>query len=426
MSRATQECENGVIGAILSNNVLINEIDLKPSEFYNASNGLLYEEISKLISEGRVVDGTSLTAHMGATTAMDWTVQVFNIENDALGRNNITEYATHIRRFYHQRKLKEIADELLRSADEYGIEAGDRAINELMNLNSHKDQTEYSETDCVSAAIREAEDRNEGISNTTINTGISSIDNLLGGFQNSDLIIVGARPGMGKTALMLNFAIHSGVPAGVFSTEQGHAQVGARYISIAGGSSASRMRSNSMTDTDWAQATVGVSEMKKRNIRLDESTQPTIIDIQRKSRKWKHQHGIRVIFIDYIQRIKPLDEKLPTHKQLEQVVVGLKNLARELDMPVICLAQVNRNVDSRGDRRPSMGDLKDSGSIEQEADQIMMLYRDEVYNPESEDKGIAEISIEKNRHGPTGVIRAAWIAQSMQFKDLAPQYDYPG
>jgi replicative DNA helicase len=163
--------------------------------------------------------------------------------------------------------------------------------------------------------------------------------------------------------------------------------------------------------------------LREARIYFDEAAQPTISDVQRQARRWRHENKVEVIHVDYIQRIKATDMRAPKHERVEEVVVGLKCLAKELDIPVVALAQVNRSVESRPDKRPNMGDLKDSGSIEQEADVIAMLYRDEVYNPETMDKGIAELNIEKNRHGPTGVVKLGWHGASLKFRDLEWRYD---
>lgn len=152
----------------------------------------------------------------------------------------------------------------------------------------------------------------------------------------------------------------------------------------------------------------------------------TIGELQRIARRWKQKHGIQRLLVDYLQRVKGNDPRASRVDQVGEVAIGLKDIARELDIPVVALAQVNRDVEKRADKRPNMGDLANSSEIEKEADQILMLYRDEVYNKDTQDKGIAEISVEKNRHGPTGFVRAAWQAETMRFRDLSHHgaYDY--
>jgi len=216
---------------------------------------------------------------------------------------------------------------------------------------------------------------------------------------------------------LLNLASAHEEPSGIISAEQGREQIGLRGIAINGRVSAHAMRLAKLNDHDWPKITNAVSYMKDRKIRLNDQPGISLTELVRQARQWKYQYDIKILYIDYIQRIKA-NKKLPKHEQVGEVAMALKELARELDIPVVALAQVNRDVEKRGDKRPNMSDLKDSGSIEQEADNIMSLYRDEVYSEDSPDKGIAEVNVLKNRHGPTGMIRVSWIAQFMIFEDM--------
>jgi replicative DNA helicase len=244
------------------------------------------------------------------------------------------------------------------------------------------------------------------------------MDKFIGGFHNSDLVIVGARPAMGKTAFMLNLAINADAPVGIISAEQGMMQMGGRVIAIDGRINTAGIRSGKLEDEDYNRMTASYSRLRDRVIQFYDKPAPTLQDIVRQARKWKHNLDIKALYIDYVQRVK-VDGKAPRHEQIGDVAMGLKELARELDIPVIALAQVNRSVEARTNRRPQMGDLKDSGVIEQEADVIAMLYRDEVYDENSQHKGIAEVDIKKNRHGDIGIVRTVWRAEYLRFEDLA-------
>ena len=178
------------------------------------------------------------------------------------------------------------------------------------------------------------------------------------------------------------------------------------------------MRSGNVDDDDMGKLLASVKKLVDRKALIYDRSAPTIGEVCRIARKWHHQHGIRILFVDYIQRIES-DRGEKRYERVGDVVRQLKNLARDLHIPVVALAQVARNVEQRQDKRPHMGDLSDSSEIEKEADQIVMLYRDEVYNPDSPDKGTAELLIDKNRHGPTGFVRCAWMAETMRFGDLS-------
>lgn len=222
-----------------------------------------------------------------------------------------------------------------------------------------------------------------------------------------------------NTALLLNLAINSGVPFGIISSEQSHDQMGVRMISISGKVSGNKIRQGTLEEEDWTKLSAGAQTLMRRNFWINDDGTITIDGIRRQARKWFYTHGIKVLFVDYIQRIYPTDKRLPKHEQVAEVTTGLKSLAKELGIPVIALAQVNRECEKRTDRRPSMGDIADASIIEKEADMIMTLYRDEVYNDDTTDKGIAELGICKNRHGPIGVLRAAWQGSYFRFEDLA-------
>jgi replicative DNA helicase len=205
--------------------------------------------------------------------------------------------------------------------------------------------------------------------------------------------------------------------AGLFSTEQPMEQIGLRSLSIQGGVSAKKIRSADIDSDDISRLMTIIGQVKDRNILIHDKANITIGELMREARQMKFNHDIQVIYVDYIQRIKSPSAE---NRRLEvaDVVTGLKTLARELDIPVIALAQVSREVERRTEKRPRMGDLLESGVIEQEADVVMLLYRDEVYNEGSKDKGVIEILIDKNRHGPTGKLKYSWIGDQMKIVDL--------
>lgn len=221
-----------------------------------------------------------------------------------------------------------------------------------------------------------------------------------------------------NTALMLNLALGSDSRCGIISSEQGHDQLGLRCISIDGNVSSHNMRTGDLNDADWCKITASSSRLINKNIWINDKSSITIEEIQRKTREWVYKYDIEILFVDYIQRIKTTKQFPTKIAQVEEVTVGLKNLAKELGIPVVALAQVNRECEKRPNKRPHMGDVADASIIEKECDSMIILYRDEVYSDDSPDKGIAELDVVKNRHGPTGVIRAAWRADYLQFKNM--------
>jgi replicative DNA helicase len=318
-------------------------------------------------------------------------------------------------------KAQGIAQTLETRLAEGGLEAVDDAIRELMLLAAPRGNFECDTAAAVSCAIDEIELAYKSDGPIGIPTGLKDLDDCIGGLRPPDLIVIGARPSIGKTALLLNLADNSKHPAGIISAEQGRTQVGLRLIAKNGSLNAYRLRIGKIEDEEWPRIVHAASVVKDRKVRINDQPNPTIEEVMRQARKWKFQYGIQALYVDYIQRIRALP-KAPRHEQVGYVALSLKELARELNIPVIALAQVNRNVEERENKRPTMADLKDSGSIEQEADTIITLYRDEVYDEETPNKGIAELNVLKNRHGPTGMIRCVWIAESMSFHNMDFQH----
>jgi replicative DNA helicase len=246
------------------------------------------------------------------------------------------------------------------------------------------------------------------------------LDEILGGWHNSDLTIIGARPAMGKTALLVNLAESSAdarYATGIISGEQPADQIGLRRMAINSNVGASSIRAGRIEDEQWSRLGVAMGAARDRPVWIYDRSALTLDELVAVARKWKHAHDLKVLFIDYAQRITvPGADRIT---EVSQVARGLKNLARDLQIPVIALAQVKAAVDQRPDKRPMAGDLANSDELTREADQVLMLYRDEVYNPDSQHKGTAEILIEKNRHGPTGFKRVGFLQETMRFVNLA-------
>jgi replicative DNA helicase len=302
-------------------------------------------------------------------------------------------------------------------------------IGALMRMQKTEAKAEYTLRDAMSIAYKAAQEAKAlGGAIPGIPTGIEKLDNLLGGWHDSDLIVLGSRPAMGKTAALVNFALACGVPCGIISAEQPAAQLGSRAMSARSHVEASKFRNGAFDDDDIGRLMRAVAELIEHPCMIYDRSSPTIADVVRMARKWKHNDGIRVLFVDYVQRIEAsnFDRRTPKHERVGEVVKGLKTLARDLDIPVVALCQVGRQVEQRTDKRPSMGDMSDSSEIEKEADQILTLYREAVYFDAGgvNERGqpvrpnVAEINVEKNRHGPCGYVECVWIPESMRFEDM--------
>jgi replicative DNA helicase len=313
---------------------------------------------------------------------------------------------------YRKREIKKITHSLSENFDV------DVAIQSLMTLDNH----EKKHTHTIAEALGEARKKLEQSCNSKalvgITTGLKKLDGAIGGLQAPDLYIIGGRPAMGKTAVLINLMLSNDCPVGFFSTEQPMEQIGLRTLSIQGGVSAKNLRSAQLKDDDWPKLITAVKKVSKKGIFIHDKPSITIGELMREARRMKYNYDIRVLYVDYIQRIK--SPKAESRRlEVAEVVTGLKTLARELNIPVVALAQVSRKVEDRKDKRPHMGNLLESGVIEQEADVVILLYRDEVYNEDGK-KGVIEFLIDKNRHGPVGDLNFAWLGDQMKVGDLFP------
>jgi replicative DNA helicase len=296
-----------------------------------------------------------------------------------------------------------------------------QVIEQLMALRTSRKKAVHTIDEVMTSVLERMDRAHKSGEFVGVKSGITDVDHVLGGFHNSDLVVIAARPAVGKTAMALNFANSAANNkwVAVYSCEQGHEQIGSRLVSIEGAINSLQVRNVDFKDHEWAFLTNAVELVRKKKIIIVDRSYPKIAEIISTARQLKYEHDIKAIYVDYLQIIESSRTDIPKHEQTGQVVRALKALALELDIPVVVLAQVRREVDSRTDKRPMQGDISDSSEIEKTADVIMTLYRDEAYDPKSNQKGVAEIVVCKNRHGPTGVVHCAFIGKFMQFKDLA-------
>lgn len=418
MSAAAEQSVLG--GLMLAPEAMYAVTDLLTGEMFSrADHRTIFYQLGDMLAAGQPIDGVTV----GEALVRDGhparlSGYLVELASQTPSAANIRAYAQIVRDSWTRQQVQMVGHRIAK-ADGEASEMLDAAIADLMRLQHVSQQHEYSLRDCMSMAYAAmVEARELGGKIPGITTGLGKLDTILGGFHSSDLVVVGARAAMGKTALLLNFAQDCGVPHGIISAEQPGAQMASRLMSMDSGIAATAMRSGSVDDDDMGKLHTSVKRLVDRKAFVYDRSAPTIGEVCRIARKWHHRHGIRILFVDYIQRIES-DKGDKRYERVGDVVRQLKNLARDLQIPVVALAQVTRGVEQRQDKRPHMGDLSDSSEIEKEADQVLMLYRDEVYDPESPNRGTAEIIIDKNRHGPTGFVRCAWLAETMRFKDLA-------
>lgn len=412
----SNDAELAVIKNLLLDNSKIQEVKLSKDHFANQSAAHVFNTIKNMLANKEIVDVITVAEKLG--TGRDWLGYLTEIATMGMGASdNLKAYCKLVESGFYKRQAMAVGDWLKSNSGESG--AVNEAIKKLMSLNTESQDYEHDLNSMMREGLAKIDHafKNKG-SLTGINTGLTDLNHTLGGFHEGDLIVIGARPAMGKTSILLNMLTGANAAVGCISGEQGIAQIAQRLISIRSNISLMNMRNGNLLDEDWSKMNGGVIGLKQHpGIWTLDKSSPSIDDIESIARKWKFEHGIKALYVDYLQKIKR-DESKNKAEAVGDNAARLKDLARELEIPVICLAQVKRDVENRTNKRPLMGDLSDSSETEKEADQIIMLYRDEVYNPDSTEKGVMELSVEKNRHGATGKVFAKWDGRYLSVSDF--------
>jgi replicative DNA helicase len=435
------EAEQAVIGAIFLEPTaltLASEI-LIPEDFYRAAHQKIFNAMLKLNDTGKAVDLITVTEELAAARILE----------DIGGVSYLSEVAGSV--------------PTAANIEYYANIVGEKALlRKLIRTATGIAQDGYTREDEVESLLSEAEKsimevaqrRNAGAFHnikdvlvrtydnietlhqrtgdvTGIPTGFAELDRMTAGFQRNDLIIVGARPSVGKTAFALNIAqnvaVKSGENVAIFSLEMGAEQLVMRMLCAEGNIDAQRLRTGSLTDEDWGKLTMAMGSLSNAGIFIDDTPGVRISDLQAKCRRLKQEHGLGMILIDYLQLILGSGRGGENRQQeVSEISRSLKQLARELQVPVIALSQLSRGVEQRQDKRPMMSDIRESGSIEQDADIVAFLYRDDYYDKESENKNIIEIIIAKQRNGPTGTVSLAFVKEYNKFVNLERRFDDAG
>jgi len=417
------QTEQQVIYSLLMDNAQMQNCDLDPQEFQQWQNQEIYRVIRSLTDEKQVADVLTVSEKL-ESECPDHQFLPYMSELIEKGYKSgaIEQHAAIIRKHHRKSQALAVAENLKRGLTSGANEnAVDEAIQDLMNLNTVGKSYDHSMKEVMYAATKMVSEASEMDGIRGITTGLSDLDDTLGGFNDTDLIVIPARPAMGKTAFMLNLALSANCAAGVISTEQAHEQIGLRFVSIEGKIDSQKVRTGGFYDTEWDDFGRAVNRLAVKPIRINDESNITISRAIRQARDWKYKYDIKILFVDYIQHIEHGNKNMPLHERVGEIAKALKNLAKELKIPVVALGQVNRECEKRPDKRPYNSDIANAGEIEKEADVIMSLYRDEVYNEDTSDKGIAELIVSKNRHGPIGTIRCVFVGKFMRFEQIAPQ-----
>lgn len=423
------EAEKAVLGALMLAPDHIDTVSsrLRVEDFYRRDHQLIFRAITELHARRMPVDSVTLadyfTAH-GLDALAGGPAYAIELANNTPSAANVRTYADLVRAAGDRRRLIDCLEQLTRDAYDPTTPMGEvigRGHADLLALESHGTSHERTMGQAMAAALDMARATKAG--DCGIPTGIKALDRLLGGLRGGDVTTAAARPGQGKTALGVNVALHvaaQGVAVGMFSAEQPAEQIGARALSLRANVAGHRIRTGQLQDVEFHRLYDEAREGAALPIVIHDRPLLTIADVERIARRWKRDHNIGLLFVDYAQRVEAsrADRRAPKHERVGEVMRGLKNIARELDIPVVVLAQVSREADNRPGGCPQLCDLADSSEIEKESDQIITLHRPYDYD-DTQPQALALLSILKNRHGPTGQIKAAWIEDFMRFGNYA-------
>ena len=434
------EMEQSILGAILQNNDAIVRLadTLQEEDFYHDAHKWLYRAMLDLFQENVPIDVLTVNEWLKKKDRLD------TIGGPAYLAELVELVPTAAHVDYHARVVREksILRALIRTATSivtYSYEADedvatllDRAERAILEISQGKATSGFADLQSVlKDSFRQLEDlnaRQEPI--TGLPTGFNDLDRQTAGLQSSDLIIIAGRPSMGKTTLALNIAAHVGMqtgrPIAVFSLEMSKEQLALRMLCAQAQVDSAKLRTGVFPQSDWQPLTRAAGDLTNRgNIYIDDTPMQTALDIRAKARRLRSEQGdLGLVIIDYLQLMQGRSRAENRQQEISDITRALKALARELHVPVVALSQLSRAVEQRRPPKPQLSDLRESGAIEQDADVVALLYRDEVYNEDSDERGVAEVNIAKHRNGPTGTLRLAFRGEFTRFDNLARQGDY--
>lgn len=433
------EAEQSVLGGLMLDNQAWDKIadQLKEKDFYLPAHRALFRAIASLANQARPFDVVTLTDALKSNQQLGeiegGEVYLYELARNTPSAANIAAYAEIVRERSVLRQLIGIATEITENA----FSPSGRSIGELVDEAERKvfqisDLGERGSGPIrISDYLAKAVDRIDLLFHsdqtiTGLSTAYKDLDEMTSGLQPSDLVIVAGRPSMGKTTFAMNIAEHAAIqgtkPVLIFSMEMPGQALAMRMMSSLGRIDQHRIRTGKLTDEDWPRVTSAVSMLSEAKMFIDDTPALSPGEVRARARRLaKEQGSLGLIVIDYLQLMQVHGSKENRTTEISEISRSLKSLAKELDVPIIALSQLNRSLEQRADKRPVMSDLRDSGAIEQDADLIIFIYRDEVYNEAGPDKGSAEIIIAKQRNGPTGKVRLTFLGSFTRFENFAPQ-----
>jgi replicative DNA helicase len=432
------EAESSVLGGLLLDNQAWDRVGdlLVDRDFYRYEHRMVFGAISTLVNASKPADVITVFEQLqslGKADEVGGLAYLNSLAQYVPSASNIRRYAEIVRERSILRKLVSASDEIATNAfNPQGKPVAkilDEAEQKIFNIGEEgsrmKQGFQGMDTLVVELLDRVQEMADNPMDITGVPTGFYDLDRMTSGFQAGDMVVLAARPSMGKTALAINIAEHvalnEGLPVAVFSMEMGASQLAVRIVGSIGRIDQTHLRTGKLTDEEWPRLTEAIEKLRNVSLHIDETPGLTTSELRANARRLARQCGkLGLIVVDYLQLMSGSSSDGDNRAtELGEISRGLKMLAKELQCPVIALSQLNRSVETRTDKRPMMSDLRESGAIEQDADVIMFIYRDDYYNKDSKEPGVSEIIIGKQRNGPTGTVKLAFIKNLTRFESLA-------
>jgi len=432
------DAEQAVLGGLMLDERAWERIadKLAEDDFYRKDHRLIFRAIGELSNKNMPCDAVTLGEWFesnGLAELVGGTSYVMQLANSTPSAANIAAYAEIVREKSILRQLIDAGTEIVgdgfqpegRSTQEI-LEGAEQKVFHIAESGARGKKGFVQMRAAVKEAFQILHQRYESKGSVTgLATGFADLDELTAGLQPSDMIIVAARPSMGKTALAVNMAEHAALKSkkavAIFSMEMSASQLAFRLISSLGRINQQHLRTGDLQEEEWPRVTSAITLLSDAKIFIDDTPALSPAELRARARRLKREHDLGLIVIDYLQLMAVPGSKENRATEISEISRSLKAMAKEMNIPVIALSQLNRSLEQRTDKRPVMADLRESGAIEQDADVILFIYRDEYYNPESNDKGQAEIIIGKQRNGPTGTVRLTFLGQYTRFESIASE-----
>ena len=438
------EAEQSLIGGLLLDNSAWERIGdvVAESDFYRDDHRRIFTHIRRLIDTGRPADVVTVYESIDKSNEVDQTgglAYLGEIANNTPSAANIRRYAEIVHERAVLRKLVTVGDEIAASAlNPAGrdvkvlLDQAEQKVFEIAEAGARITQGFVSMPEVLGEVvdkIQELYDRDGSSDITGVPTGFTDLDKMTSGLQPGDMVVIAGRPSMGKTAFALNIAEHVGVveklPVAIFSLEMSGPQLAMRFLSSVGRLDQQKLRTGKLGDEEWDKMTVALGKLHEAPIHIDETGAINPSDLRARARRLHRQFGkLGLIVIDYLQLMTGNGNVENRATEISEISRSIKALAKELGVPILALSQLSRKVEERTDKRPLMSDLRESGAIEQDADIIIMMYREEYYKPDTQEKGVAEVIIGKHRNGPTGTVKLNFLGEYTKFQNLAAPGSY--